>query len=111
MDYGADELLSLQSLLKCLETTLRADAHGGGGWIRDNDLQRFDLLLGPLGKLLQCRLPSTGSSITYQSLVEGADEGNGSVVECIAALASAAGDEQMWKPLNHSVLKACSHET
>ncbi|OEU20700.1 hypothetical protein FRACYDRAFT_155072, partial [Fragilariopsis cylindrus CCMP1102] len=32
------------------------------------------------------------------------------VVECIVALATAAGDEQLWKPLNHSVLQACSDE-
>lgn len=30
--------------------------------------------------------------------------------ECIVALALATGDEQMWKPMNHAVLQACSNE-
>jgi U3 small nucleolar RNA-associated protein 10 len=29
----------------------------------------------------------------------------------LLALATAAGDEQLWKPLNHVVLQACSHES
>lgn len=39
------------------------------------------------------------------------EDDSGCVTECIVALASAAGDEQKWKPLNHAVLQACSHET
>jgi U3 small nucleolar RNA-associated protein 10 len=103
---------SLQSLLLCLEACLRADAHDGGNWVRDGDSQRYNVLLGPLGKLLQCRIPVEGSgSFSYQSLIQGSNTDSGSVVGCLVSLASAAGDEQLWKPLNHSVLQACSHES
>jgi U3 small nucleolar RNA-associated protein 10 len=110
--YDPEVLKSLQSLLYCLEISLRSDAHDGGSWVREGDSQRFNLLLEPLGKLLQCRIPHEESSaMSYQSIVEGSDENTGSVVDCIVALASAAGDEQLWKPLNHAVLQACSNET
>ena len=33
-----------------------------------------------------------------------------SVVDCLVALASAAGDENLWKPLNHDILQACGHD-
>ena len=48
--------------------------------------------------------------MTFESLVQGDESQSGSVVECLVALASAAGDEQLWKPLNHAVLQACSDE-
>jgi len=35
----------------------------------------------------------------------------GSVVGCLTALAAAAGNEQLWKPLNHALLEACAHES
>eukprot|EP00934_Nitzschia_sp_Nitz4_P001436 Nitzschia sp. Nitz4//scaffold231_size31564//6377//13062//NITZ4_007939-RA/size31564-augustus-gene-0.27-mRNA-1//-1//CDS//3329543290//1436//frame0 len=103
-------LISVQTLLKCLEASLRSDAHNGGSWIRDGDSKRFEVLHSPLSKLLQCKVPAEWTSTSYQSFVQG-NEDEGSVVECLVALASAAGDEQMWKPLNHSVLQAASHET
>jgi hypothetical protein len=101
-------LATLKPLFQCLETSLYADAQQGGLWIRDTEGRRFEALLTPLGKLLQCRLPCDGSSKSFLSIVNGVD---GSVIGCIVALASAAGDEQLWKPLNHVVLQACSHES
>lgn len=110
-DMDQIQLASLQPLLECLEVSLYADAQSGGAWIRDTEIQRYEALLQPLGKLLRCRLPCDGSSCSYQTLVQGTVSGTetaGSVVGCIVALASAAGDEQLWKPLNHVVLQACS---
>eukprot|EP00980_Cylindrotheca_fusiformis_P025237 scaffold13311_cov161-Cylindrotheca_fusiformis.AAC.3 len=109
--YTAKSLESLQYLLLCLEVSLRSDAHNGGTWVRDAEFQRFESLLGPLGKLFQCQLPDESSSIgAYSILVQGTKETSGSVVDCVVSLASAAGDEQLWKPLNHSVLQAASNE-
>jgi hypothetical protein len=99
----------------CLETCIRSDAHDGGQWIRADDSRRYNLLVEPLGKLLQCRvpdgpeLPQSGVE-AYRLVVQGSGSGNGSVVGCLVALAAAAGDEQLWKPLNHAVLQACSNE-
>lgn len=103
-------LESLKYLLLCLEVSLRSDAHEGGIWIRELESQRYEKLLQPLGKLLQCRLPCDSSDSSFEAIVQGGNSGFGSVVECIVALATAAGDEQLWKPLNHSVLQACSDE-
>jgi len=36
---------------------------------------------------------------------------HGNVVGCLTALAAAAGNEQLWKPLNFAVLEACGHAT
>jgi hypothetical protein len=110
-DSDHDLLATLKALLQCLEVSLYSDAQNGGSWIRDTEARRFEALLAPLGKLLQCRLPSDGSSNSFPSLVEGTDSNTGSIVGCIVALASAAGDEQLWKPLNHVVLQACSYES
>jgi hypothetical protein len=111
-NYTPQSLDALQSLLLCLEVSLRSDAHNGGAWVRDGESQRFESLLNPLGKLLQCHLPKEKSAtVIYQSLVQGDNEKPGSVVDCIVSLASAAGDEQLWKPLNHAVLQAASNET
>jgi len=103
-------LQALKNLLLCLEVSLRSDAHEGGVWIREMESQRYDKLLVPLGKLLQCRLPCNSSNGSFEAIVQGSDTQSGSVVECLVALATAAGDEQLWKPLNHSVLQACSDE-
>lgn len=35
---------------------------------------------------------------------------HGNVVGCLTALATAAGNEQLWKPLNFAVLEACGHK-
>mmetsp|Transcript_21230 Transcript_21230/g.43664 ORF Transcript_21230/g.43664 Transcript_21230/m.43664 type:complete len:435 (+) Transcript_21230:683-1987(+) len=109
--FQAFSLEALKNLLLCLEVSLRSDGHEGGVWIRELESQRYDKLLEPLGKLLHCRLPPNSSEITFESIVQGNDESqSGSVVECLVALASAAGDEQLWKPLNHAVLQSCSDE-
>ena len=113
---------SLQSLLLCLESALKADAHEGGNWIRGDGGQRYTMILQPLSKLISADvpqdsdiLPRLGESIesisAYRRLIEGATtEDHGNVVSCLASLAAAAGNEQMWKPLNHSLLEACGNE-
>jgi U3 small nucleolar RNA-associated protein 10 len=113
----------LQPLLLCLESALKADAHEGGDWTRGDDNQRYNMILSYLGKLLMAQVPKDipltsdlsqkegAATSTYQKLVEGfgtLDHGN--VVGCLTALAAAAGNEQLWKPLNFAVLKACSHK-
>ena len=103
-------LEALKNLLLCLDVSLRSDAHEGGDWIREMESQRYEKLLQPLGKLLHCRLETDSSDHTFEAIVQGTDSQAGSVVECLVALATAAGDEQLWKPLNHSVLQACSDE-
>lgn len=101
------QIATLKCILHCLETSLHADAQNGGLWVREMDAQRYNDLLHPLGKLMHMRLPCDESDISYQAIVEGVNRGTGSVVGCIVALASAVGDEQLWKPLNHAVLQAC----
>lgn len=127
-DAGLDSnetLRALQPLLLCLESALKADAHEGGTWVRADDGERFNSLLSPLGKLLQCKVTlhfplstrsenSKGSTLAspFQKLVQGVGtEECGNVVSCVTALASAAGNEQLWKPLNHKVLDACGNES
>ena len=115
-------LRPLQPILLCLESALKADAHEGGSWIRGDDGQRHALILEPLGKLLQAKLPSdllvatnrgesTSTAISpYESLIQGIGTlDHGSVSRCIVALAMAAGDESMWKPINHALLQACEN--
>ena len=46
-----------QSLLLCLESALKSDAHEGGSWIRNEEGKRFSAILGPFGKLLHAKLP------------------------------------------------------
>ena len=118
----ANLTIPLQSLLLCLETALNADAHEGGNWIRGDDGQVYTNILQPLTKLLcatvpqDCNilpLPRNESKTTsaYERLVQGIEtEDHGSVSSCITSLAAAAGNEQMWKPLNHSLLEICGDE-
>lgn len=102
----------VENALMCLQQSLRSDAHDGGRWIRDADSQKFERLLDPLTKLLQSAyLPETPSVATYERLVLGTSPQSGSVVACIVSLALAAGEEQLWKPLNHRVLQAASNDT
>lgn len=108
--FETSSLQALKNLLLCLEVSLRSDAHEGGVWIREMESQRYDKILEPLGKLLHCQLPSDSSNNAFETIVQGKESQSGSVVECLVALATAAGDEQLWKPLNHSVLQACSDE-
>jgi U3 small nucleolar RNA-associated protein 10 len=115
-------LSPLQPLLHCLESALTADAHDGGNWIRGDDGERYTQILRPLMKLLTAQVPD-GCDILpvlqegkiqytpYQRLVQGeTTEDYGNVVNCITSLAAAAGNEQLWKPLNHSLLEACGNE-
>ena len=119
-----NSLRPLQPILLCLESALKADAHEGGSWIRGDDGQRHALILEPLGKLLQAKLPSDMPVVTntstgentpmvispYESLIQGIGALDyGSVSRCIVALAMAAGDERMWKPINHALLQACEN--
>ena len=106
-------LVSLQAVLLCLEKALRADAADGGEWVRFNDGCRFHDILDPLGALLRAKVPddfplqaTTGKP--YENLVVSSEDGN--VTATLVALATAAGNEQLWKPLNHEVLEACGDE-
>ena len=39
-----DRMKSLQPLLLCLESALKADAHEGGDWTRGDDNQRYNMV-------------------------------------------------------------------
>ena len=117
------EVSPLQPLLLCLESALKADAHEGGDWTRGDDNQRYNMILSHLGKLLMAHVPKDfpllsdlsqkedAAASTYLKLVEGHGTLEyGNVVGCLTALATAAGNEQLWKPLNFVVLEACSHK-
>jgi len=116
-------LQPLQDILLCTESVLKADAHEGGNWIRANEGQRYNLLLSPLSTLLQAKVPPSflielGSdedegnrSSPYEMLELGNLEAdNGCVVGCVVALAAAAGNDQLWKPLNYAIMDACGNE-
>jgi U3 small nucleolar RNA-associated protein 10 len=118
----AEPVRFLKPLLHCFESSLHADASDGGKWVRSDDNQRYHSLLSPLSRLLELRISSNISFVSqsktaitsesaFQQLVHGAEDEPGSVIGCLTALAAAAGNEQLWKPLNHAVLEACGHET
>lgn len=122
-DEDLDKVKPLQPLLLCLEYALKADAHEGGDWTRGDDNQRYNMILNHLGKLLLAQVPKDisitsdlnskeqASTITYQQLVQGVGTLEyGNVVGCVTSLAAAAGNEQLWKPLNFAVLEACGHK-
>ena len=99
-----------------MESALLADAGEGGKWVRQDDSQRYHSLLSPLSKLLKLRASfnmagKNASESTFHQLVHGVEGEPGSVIGCLTALASAAGNEQLWKPLNHAVLEACGNES
>ena len=125
-----DTMRSIPPLLLCLDHGLRADAQDGGKWIRADDGQRYRSLLEPLGKLLQAKVSlelfpiqdnDEGSSSPYEHFILGGDENDGgdatsssssssgNIVDCLTALAGAAGNEQLWKPLNYAILDACGN--
>ena len=117
--FDVDAMSPLQPLLLCLESTLKADAHEGGTWIRSEDGQRYRVLLEPLGKLLQANVPSEfqvtsdelKSVSAYEMLIEGVGtEDQGNISQTVCALAAAAGNEQLWKPLNYALLQACGND-
>lgn len=101
---------------------MKSDAHDGGGWSRADDGHRFRILLDPIGKLLQADVPEnlslrsdsakTGQKTSaFDKLISGVDTTDyGNVVGCLTAMAVAAGNEQLWKPLNHVVLQACGND-
>lgn len=112
--FGMESMRALQPLLATLENALRADAFQGGRWVRDDDNVKYEALLEPIGKLLLSRIPADfpiPGIVTepYQYVVEGV--GDGSVIGCLTSLAAAGGNEQLWKPLNHAVLRACGDES
>ncbi len=112
----------LQSLLLCLEYSLKADAHDGGNWIRNDEGERYRKILQPLGKLLIASIPQdcfimppleedSKPISAYVRLIQGVGtEDHGNVVSCLTSLAAAAGNEQLWKPLNHTLLETCGDE-
>jgi len=121
-DNSFDEKLlrPMQPLLLCLETALKADAHEGGGWVRADEGKRFHLILHPLSKLLLAKIPTDypttedgdNASSAFEKIVQGVGTlESGNVVNCITALAAGAGNEQLWKPLNHAILNACGNES
>ncbi|GMH96677.1 hypothetical protein TrST_g5279 [Triparma strigata] len=82
-------------VLECVDSVLKADAFGGGGWCQAEEGRRFGLLLKELGRLL----------------LEGGEEDIGeSASRAMVSLAAAGGGEIMWKPLNHAVLECASFE-
>jgi len=124
LPFQNHDITPLQPLLLCFESALKADAHDGGNWIRAEDGQRYRLLLDPIGKLLQATFPSNISGLfldeddnqsnlvsSYEILIQGIGaEEQGNVIQTITALAVAAGNEQLWKPLNHALLDACGND-
>jgi len=80
------------------------------------------MLLEPLGKLLQATVPSDfviesdendrrGSVSAYEMLIQGVGtQEQGNISQTLTALAAAAGNEQLWKPLNYSLLEACGND-
>ncbi|KAL7469679.1 hypothetical protein ACHAXS_009933 [Conticribra weissflogii] len=122
-DDDLDQLRSLQPLLLCLESALKADAHEGGNWTRGDDTQRYNMILSHLGKLLLSHVPSNmvvksdlpsqekQSCSKFQQIIQGVGTlEHGNVAGCLTSLAAAAGNEQLWKPLNFAVLEACGHK-
>lgn len=80
-------------------------------------------ILNHLGKLLLSKVPKElpllsdltsiekASTSAYQQLVQGVGTlEHGNVVGCLTALATASGNEQLWKPLNFAVLEACGNK-
>ena len=116
-----ESLKYLPALLACLGHSFAADAREGGNWIREDGEDRYALFREPLSALLLSRVPSdfpfASSSLSSSS---GSDVGNnayhqlivhdGGVISCLVSLASAAGNDTLWKPLNHAVLVACAYE-
>ena len=118
-----EAITTLQPILLCLQNAFTADADtNGGNWIQADDGARYHLVLKPITKLFTSAIPKNliiavdndideRKASQYQKIVEGVNTiESGSVIGCITALASAAGNEQMWKPLNRSIVDVCGHE-
>jgi len=123
VDNDLDAFAALQPILLCLQYAFTADADtNGGSWIQADDGARYHLVLKPITKLFTSVIPKNffvaidneneeRKSSNYQRIVEGVNTiESGSVIGCITALAAAAGNEQMWKPLNRSLVDICGHE-
>jgi U3 small nucleolar RNA-associated protein 10 len=86
-----------------LELSLRSDARDGGNWVRSDSNRRFHALMHPLGQLLIIVPTCCKDHDRVAVLVD-------ATIQCLTALAAAAGTEELWKPLNHAVLQAASHD-
>lgn len=100
-------------VLLTLERSLQADARSGGNWVRVEEGARYNMILEPVAKLFHADLTAAvdENDPNYENFVEGVGSfDGGSVTGCLTALAVAAGDEQLWKPLNHAILEAAGSE-
>jgi hypothetical protein len=109
-----DVIYILRPLLTCLEESLKCNSQDGKHWIYTAENRKCELLLAPLGKLLFARV-GDGVDNGYHDIIEGylpsmAQSSSSSVIDCINALAQASGSEQLWKSINHVLLRACSDE-
>ena len=104
----------LSSCLLVLDRALRQDGHEGGDWVRADENKRFFLILGKVKGLFQADARIISENYTYHELVFGTRSGmeaeEGSLISVVSALAAAAGDDNLWKPLNQVILDACSNE-
>jgi len=114
-----EQLRTLQPVLLTLEAAMKADAHDGGCWARADDGNRFQAILSPLSNLLHAHVPHNFPILSdgleeveaYDKIIRGVGTIEyGNVVACFTAMAAALGNEQLWKPLNHSLLAACGDE-
>jgi hypothetical protein len=110
--FGSIETLPyLPELLSCRGNCFAADAREGGSWIREAS-DRYTSFREPLSALLLARVPSNFPFASgpvndpyYELIVQ-----DGGLISCLVSLASAAGNDILWKPLNHAVLNACGME-
>jgi U3 small nucleolar RNA-associated protein 10 len=92
-------------LLGCLEQSFRSDGRSNGGaWTRVENGRRFRSVLRPVGRLLRSPSPPLSAGVPGQ----GHEAVRDAAGRCLVALAAAAGSEELWKPLNRSLLEACS---
>ena len=107
-----ESLQYLPALLSCLGHCFAADAREGGSWIREDGEERYHSFMEPLSTLLLSRVlsnfPFASGDVKdpYHELIVQ----DGGLITCLVALASAAGNDALWKPLNHAVLVACGNE-
>mmetsp|Transcript_4389 Transcript_4389/g.6528 ORF Transcript_4389/g.6528 Transcript_4389/m.6528 type:complete len:541 (+) Transcript_4389:1150-2772(+) len=109
---SVEDLAFLPQMLVCLGNAFQADARQGGSWIRENNDQRYHSFMEPLAQLLHSKVPSDfpftdesdALASPYQRLVVT------SLIPTLVSLSAAAGNDTLWKPLNHSVLQACDDE-
>jgi U3 small nucleolar RNA-associated protein 10 len=103
----------LPALLSCLSYCFAADAREGGSWVREDGDERYHAFMEPLSQLLVSKIPSDfpfSECDTKKDPYREVIVHEGGLITCLVALASAAGNETLWKPLNHAVLVACGNE-